>query len=356
MVIKHKGTYPQMTDITQLVHKITWSGSRTAVARKLVFQYLQDARDPNLPVHAIDNGETVYGYDEEGNEVFVGNVYSIEKDVKSSLVTVTAFDHLIVMMRSKTTRKFVNMTPEDITMAMCKELGVIPGTFEQTGTPVSFIATRKTGYQIIMMAYTEAAKKLNADKEEKDKVRYHPVMDGPKLNIVKKGTLIENYEANGLNNLLNSRYKESIEHMVNQILITDEEGNQSDFYKDDDLIKKYSMIQDVYKTDPKKDTQTEAKALIKKPERSATIDCLGDYRVRAPYSIMVKEVLLQPGQFWVKSDVHTFEGGTHMMKLELEFENVVNEEKIADNDRLDENGNPIKKETKKKKKSKKKEA
>lgn len=351
MVIKHKGSYPQMTDITQLVHKITWSGSRTSVARKLVFQYTQDARDPNLPVHAIDNGETVYGYDEEGNEVFVGNVYSIEKDVKSSMVTVTAFDHLFILTKSKTTRKFVNMTPEDIAGAICKELGVLLGTFEQTGTPVSFIAVRKTGYQIIMMAYTEAAKKLNADKtDDKGKVRYHPVMDGAKLNVIKKGTLIENYEANGLNNLLNSRYRESIESMVNQILITDEEGNQSDFFKDDDLIKKYSMIQDVYKTDPNKDTQTEAKALIKKPERSATIDCLGDYRIRAPYSIMVKEVLLQPGQFWIKSDVHTFVGGTHMMKIELEFENIANEEKIADNDRLDENGDPIKKETKRKKK------
>ena len=39
-----------------------------------------------------------------------------------------------------------------------------------------------------------------------------------------------------------------------------------------------------------------------------------------------------------------------MMKIELEFENIANEEKIADNDRLDENGNPIKKETKRKKK------
>ena len=198
MVIKHKGTYPQMTDITQLVHKITWSGSRTAVARKLSFQYLQDARDPNLPVHAINNGETVYGYDEEGNEVFVGNVYDIEKDVKSSMVTVTAFDHLFILTKSKTTRKFVNMTPEDIAGAICKELGVLPGTFEQTGTPVSFIAVRKTGYQIIMMAYTEAAKKLNADKtDDKDKVRYHPVMDGAKLNIIKKGTLIETMRRTG---------------------------------------------------------------------------------------------------------------------------------------------------------------
>lgn len=337
MIIKHRGK-----DITQLVHKVTWSGSRTAVARKLVFQYVQDVRDPNLPVYPIDDGETVHGYDEDGNEVFIGNVYDIEKDVKSSLVTVTAFDHLFILAKSRTTKKFVNMTPEDITTAVCKELGVAVGELAQTRTPVSFIATRKTGYQIIMMAYTEAAKKLNKDKEEKDKVRYHPVMNGSKLDIITKGTLIEGYEANGLTNLLDSRYKESIEQMVNQILITDEQGNQTGYYKDDDLIKKYSMIQDVYKSDPKKDTQAEVKALIKKPERSAALDCLGDYRVKAPYSIKVKELLLQPGQFWIKSDVHTFENGTHMMKLELEFENIANEEKISDSDRLDENGNKVK--------------
>lgn len=337
MIIKHRGK-----DITQLVHKVTWSSSRTAVARKLVFQYVQDVRDPNLPVYPIDNGETVHGYDEDGNEVFIGNVYDIEKDVKSSLVTVTAFDHLFILAKSRTTKKFVNMTPEDITTAVCKELGVAVGELAQTRTPVSFIATRKTGYQIIMMAYTEAAKKLNKDKEEKDKVRYHPVMNGSKLDIITKGTLIEGYEANGLTNLLDSRYKESIEQMVNQILITDEQGNQTGYYKDDDLIKKYSMIQDVYKSDPKKDTQAEVKALIKKPERSAALDCLGDYRVKVPYSIKVKELLLQPGQFWIKSDVHTFENGTHMMKLELEFENIANEEKISDSDRLDENGNKVK--------------
>ena len=342
MIIKHKGSYPKLNDITQLVHSITWSGSRTAVARKLVFQYVQDARDQNLQEYVIDNGETVYGYDEDGNEVFAGNVYDVEKDVKSSLVTVTAFDHLFILTKSRTTKKFVNMTPEDITRAICKELGVLPGDIIETGTPVSFIAVRKTGYQIIMMAYTEAAKQLNKDKEDKDKVHYHPVMDGPRLNVIAKGTLIEDYEANGLSNLLNSRYKESIESMVNQILLTDEEGNQTGYYKDDDLIKKYSMIQDVYKTDPKKDTQTEAKALIKKPERAATLDCLGDYRVKAPYSIMVKELLLQPGQFWIKSDVHTFSGGIHTMKLELEFENIANEEKISDSDRLDENGNKVK--------------
>ena len=33
------------------------------------------------------------------------------------------------------------------------------------------------------------------------------------------------------------------------------------------------------------------------------------------------------GKFWVKSDTHTFTDGKHEMKLELEFENIMNEEK-----------------------------
>ena len=60
MKIFHKGK-----DISTLVKKITWSGSRMQVARKLVFDYVQDDRDPNVPVLVINNGETVFGYDEE---------------------------------------------------------------------------------------------------------------------------------------------------------------------------------------------------------------------------------------------------------------------------------------------------
>lgn len=43
-------------DISTLVKKVTWSGSRLQVARKLVFDYVQDDRDPNIPVLTINNG------------------------------------------------------------------------------------------------------------------------------------------------------------------------------------------------------------------------------------------------------------------------------------------------------------
>lgn len=306
-------------DISTLVKKIIWSGSRLQVARKLVFDYVQDDRDPNIPVVVINNGETIFAYDEDNNLVFRGNVFEVEKNRQNSNIKIVAFDNLFILSKSKTTRKFTNMTAEDITNSICKELGIKVGNLIKTNTPVSFIADRKNGYQIIMMAYTEASKKTGK--------KYHPMMNNDQLDIIEKGTLIENYMADSTKNMTESSYKESIQNMVNQIMITDEQGNVTGYKRKDDLIAKYSMIQDVYKTDPNKDTNIEIEALFKDVERSGNIKLIGDYRVKSSYSIEIKDSL-NAGKFWVKSDVHTFENGNHVMQLELEFENMMNEEKV----------------------------
>ena len=105
MKIFHKGK-----DISTLVKKITWSGSRMQVARKLVFDYVQDDRYTLIPVLEINNGETIFGYDEENNIVFRGNVFDVEKNRQNSNVRITAFDNLFILSKSKTTKKFVNIT------------------------------------------------------------------------------------------------------------------------------------------------------------------------------------------------------------------------------------------------------
>lgn len=313
MKIFYKGN-----DISYLVKKITWSGSRLQVVRKLVFDYVQDDRDALIPILTINNGETIYAYDEENNLVFRGNVFDIERNRQNSNVKITAYDNLFILSKSKTTRKFVNITAEDITSSICKELGVKVGNLEKTNTPISFIASRKSGYQIIMMAYTEASKKTNE--------KYHPVMNGDQLDVIKKGSLIEDYVADSTKNMTQSSYRESIENMINQIMVTDEQGNITEYKRKDDWIKKYSMIQDVYKIDKNKDTNTEIEALFKGPERSGSLTLIGDYRVKSSYSIEIKDSL-NAGKFWIKTDTHIFENGNHTMKIELEFENLMNEEK-----------------------------
>lgn len=346
MIIKHKSVKTETTtdekgnqttkqtetidDLSRLtVGRITWEGSRLQVARKLTFSYVQDARDPNLPNYVINCGETVYGYDEDGNLQFQGNVYSIEKDVQQSTVTVTAYDNLFILCRSKTTRKFTDMLAEDIAKAVCSELGIKAGKLAETGKKVSFIAQEKTGYQIIMIAYTDAAKQINAHKENKDDpdVLFHPIMRGDELDVIKKGELIEGLAADQYVNIENSQYKESIEDMVNSIMITDQQGNVTGYQTKDEWIQKYSMVQDVYKTNPNDNAKEAINKLFHGPDRSGILQMTGSYAAKSSYSIQIRDILTELcGKFWIKSDTHTFENGIHEMRLEIEFENLMNKE------------------------------
>ena len=318
----------QDKDITPLLTSCTWAGSRLQVARRLTFSYVQDDRDPSVPVIEVDNGFTVHGFDEAGTEVFTGNIYTIEKDRHHSSVRVVALDDLHVLGVSKTTRTFHDALPEDIAGQICSEMGVLAGTFAKTGVKVSFIANAKTGYQIIQGAYFEASKTT--------KKKYQCVMgEGRKLNVIEKGELIKDkatgkdWTAYASYNMTESVYKESIEKLIDQVLVVDDKGNHKDIISDAERIKKYSMFQEVYKEDPNKDTQKEVKDILekKKPQRSGNITVLGDYQVRAPYSILVEDSLFK-GQFWIKADTHAFKDGKHEMKLELEFENIMTEEKV----------------------------
>lgn len=325
----------EIQSITERFPGLIMNGASETTATSVA----QEAASSSVSTDTAGGSTDTMTEEKEDEPIFVGNIYKVEQDRSKGTVRITCHDHLYVLGHSKTTRKFTNATPEDITKQICAELGVLPGNIVETNTPVSFIANRKTGYQIIMGAYNEAAKKLrNSETSSSDSTdadadkgpKYQPVMHGAKLDVIKKGELIKDFVADSAHNMSNSIYSESIEQIINQIMVVDKEGNQKSFVRDEDDIKKHSMFQDVYKEDPNKDTQTEAKDMLKKPERTGTIVVLGDYRVISSYSIEVRDSLQNKvsAQFWIKSDTHTFIDGKHEMKLVLEFENIMNKEKV----------------------------
>ena len=68
--------------------------------------------------------------------------------------------------------------------------------------------------------------------------------------------------------------------------------------------------------------------------RAGILEMLGDYRAKASYSIKISDILPEmTGQFWIKSDTHSFENGIHTMKLEIEFENLMNKKELTDSER-----------------------
>lgn len=305
-------------DVTRLTRDVTWSGDRTQAARKLEFTLLQDDRDPRLPVVEVDNGFTVKGFTEDDRLIFQGNIYELERDRADASVKITAYDNLFVLNRSKTTKKFTNALPEEIAAQICSEMGVLTGEIAQTGTPVSFIANSKTGYQIILGAYMEAHKK-------NEKI-YALVMNGDKLDVVEKGTMID-FALDARANMTESVYRESITELINRVLIVDDKGNTLDTIDESESQQKYSRFQAIYKQQKDKDTQQGAKDLLTKPKREGTVTALGDYSALTGYSLKIKDTLFT-GQFWIKADHHTFKNAFHEMKLTLEFENTMTKEKV----------------------------
>lgn len=301
--------------MTPLLISCTWSGSRTQAARRLQFTFVQDDRDPRIPAVDVECGYTVVGGDDDGNLVFQGNVYNVERDRAAGTVKVLAYDNLFILNRSKVTRKYSDALPENIAAEICNALGVRAGDLAQTGTPVSFIANGKTGYQVIMAAYTEAKKKTGAI--------YQAVMDGDALDVIEKGSLC-GVTLNAVANMTGSEYRESIEELVNCVQITDEAGNVGELISDDASIERYSMFLDVLRTQPNRDMRAEAIALLKQPEREGVVTALNNYHAVSGRSLIVKDAFFS-GKFFIKSDTHTFDGGAHTMRLVLEFENLMTE-------------------------------
>ena len=313
----------QVTDISRLVRDVTWSGSRIDVARKLEVNFTQDDRDPQCPAVDFDNGYTVIAFNDDGEEFFQGNIYRYKRSRADGNVHLVCFDNLHVLKVSKMTMAYQEAYPEDIAVEVCSLMGVMTGDIAVTGAKVSFIANEKTGYQIIMMAYTEASKETGK--------LYHPVMNGTQLDIIEKGTLIEDFILDSRVNMINSEYEESIEKLINQVALLDEKGSVTGYEMQLDSILKYSAFQTTLRTDPNKDMQKEIQSVFEKNkiERSGYITAIGDFRAVSSYSIQVTDGLFN-GQFWIKQDTHTFKNGQHEMKLELEFENEMNKVEVSE--------------------------
>lgn len=300
-------------DVTKYIVNANWTGDKGQAARRLDFTIAYNTKDKYFKCLDIKVGSTFYVY-EDAVEIFRGIIFFRQRDTHNFTMEFTAYDYLIYLAKSKTTRKFKNITVESVINQVCNELGVVVGEIDSIGVYVDFIADEKTGIEIINQALDLAY--------ATNKKRYHTYMDSGKLYVVEKGTAIENYVANSKVNVENTTYSESIEEMVSQILITDENGNTAGYVTNSEDVKNYGMIQDVYKLDPKQDTQTQARAMLKTIAYTSTLNGIGNSRCITGYSIIVEDEQLK-GRFFIKNDRHTIENNIHKMQLELEFEEVV---------------------------------
>lgn len=307
-------------DLSQLVEKVIWSGDSKQVARKLVFSIATRGTDRFLPKVTVNEGDSVLFKD--GDRIlFGGPVFDIEKSASGNITTYTAFD-LMFYINNSDINKVFDDTPEAITAWICSHLGVPFGSAAPTGIKVYLPWLGKNAYEAIMAAYTTAS--------HQNGKKYIPLMRNVnQVCVIEKGALC-GVVLNGGYNLTEATYKTSLQKLVDRVIVTDKNGNQTSVVEDIGAQAKYGVVQRVYKQEEGKDTAAEANALLQTIEQSGTVTATSDTRAVSGYAIAVQEpVTGLYGKFYIESDAHTFEDGKEMMQLTLAFSNMMDEREIS---------------------------
>lgn len=321
------------TEITNVVESADLSDDIDQTARMCDFTVAYNPRDEYMPNPKIELGDVLFIYSEEeaaaqsaeaeaekqedDGEIFRGVVFFRERTTSDMTMRFTAYDYSIYLTKSKMTRNFKKIAAQSVVEQVCNELGVAVGEIAPIGAQVDFVADSKTGIEIIREALELARVKTGKT--------FIPLMRREKLCIVEKGTMVEEYTATDQTNIERTTYSESIEEMINQVLIVDKDGNTIGSVANEEERAAYGLLQDIYKVDDKKDTQSSARAKLKGIARACSLSGLGDVRCITGYAITIKDEQLK-GKFFIKSDRHSIRNAIHTMELELEFLEMVENE------------------------------
>ena len=153
---------------------------------------------------------------------------------------------------------------------------------------------------------------------------YIPKMENGKLNVIEKGNTVAEYVLDGESNIIDSTYSESIENMISRVKIYDENGKQIGKVENADWIKKYGILQDVYKKEKGVNANTIAKSMLQGIEKTAEIEGLGNMQCITGNAVKIKEPYTGlTGLFYIDNDEHNFSNGQHTMRLGLAFKNIM---------------------------------
>lgn len=314
-------------DISPYVVKATWSGDSEQAARKLDFTiaYNTPNKDAAFQPLNLKLGGFIYVFHKETEvapevEIFEGRIFYRKRASGSYTFDFTCFDDLIFLAKSQM-RMVLTGTVADGIKAVCQEIQAPVGDLPKDLTAkVNLIVDGKSGTEALRMLLDQ---QQAADKAAGKDTYYLPVCIQGKINVVKKGELIEGYTASADINVISADHSESVQDMVNRVKAVDDNGTVCQMFTINNDVTHFGMIQKIYKMQPpKKDTTVDnvaaAKAQLQQQKDESSLKGIGYVQCITGYSILVQEEQLQ-GTFYIKSDTHTFENGQHMMNLTLEY-------------------------------------
>lgn len=295
--------------------KVEWSGTDTQASRQIIFSIPVNPYDKGFKNVSIKLGDIVTLYSDK-EKLFVGVVTSREKSAAIGTTSFTAKDFMHYLLRSSTSRKFVNKSPEQITKQICTEAGIKCSDLAKTGVNIpKLIFEDQNLYGIILKAYRKAVGKT--------KKKYMLTMDGKKLSVIVKGKDSKVTLDQG-KDITDASYSDTTDNMVNLVKIYNESMQQIGKVEKKKLTQKYGIYQSTYTKEDGVNAKKEAEALMVGITKEASVEAIGDIRAVSGKSLVIYDKATGlKGKFYITSDTHTFENGVHTMQLELAWKNIM---------------------------------
>ena len=328
-------------DITNACARIIWKGSASEASRSVDFNYINAPYDKTVNLPAIATGDYISLEDSKEGEIFFGQIFGVEKSSQTGTITFTAYDMMKHLLESTGQYNFKNLTAEARASQVCADIQVPIRHLHPTGVNIaSMICDKMKMYDIVMAGYTKAHK-ITGDK-------YFAMIYKRGLGVYKTEWIVKGFTLSEDSNIYASSISERMEDIKNKVLIFDDKGKQIGEVKDDGSIKKFGIFQEIYSKEEGVDPTTGAKNLLKiKPTQSIKISAIGDINCLSCYFVEVKDTATGlSGKYWISSDSHIFENGTHKMELELKFDSLMDTKDIKEDTEKKEEKKATKKESK----------
>lgn len=311
-------------DITDYILKYEWSGDVSQAARKLEFYIAHNTQEKdstfaplNLKLGGFITLAEKTEESTEETEFFTGRIFFRKRSTDGYTFEFTAYDDMIYLAKSHISMLFECSVSDGI-REICKHMGIeVAEDLPSIPTKVSFFADDKSCTEAIRMLLDKAKADTDVKKE------YNALCINGAVTCVLKGEMIEDYVATDKTNVVSSEHSESIEDMVNRVVMVDEKGSVCQTFTNTDDQTHFGTLEQVYKAKPPKkgesvDNVAGAKAMLKRTKEESSLQGLGYIQCIAGYTIKAQEENLK-GNFFIKTDSHTFENNAHTMQLTLEY-------------------------------------
>lgn len=301
---------------------ITWNSNLDQLGDSLNFEvaYNNDRFFPKLSVEAGD----IVVLKNNNKEVFRGIV--ITPDIQENNISYSCFDFSFYLNKSKVVKQFNKISASKAIESLLSDFN-IKASIVNIPTQINKIYYNKVVSDII--------KDILEQARNETRVKYVFEMRGNVLHILKQDDLKINTlmqlssntnQFDVLETISNPRRRLSIEDMKNSIKIVTKDNKKVDVVaevKDDNLIKKYGLLQEVQSIDKKDKAQAKniASNLLQdlgKVFEENSIEVLGNEELRCGRILEVTEDRTgMKGQYVIKNANHTYKNGIHRTRLDL---------------------------------------